>query len=215
MRSLTTIILTLLFGFMLAAPTHAQVRVLPYAGYALHAGFDMERVFSEPRPLDAAGGVLVGIGAEIPLLVGRFPFALKVRPTIETAFVPGTTDAFEGFGSVEVSQRFFQAGAEFVAEFAIPGAPLIPFVGLGVSYARYAASFDERGDVEVVGPTEVNAWALGPAVVGGLRFGSGRVVPLVQTRYSFTNPSPSFSGEADGSEIGNGFAVMAGASIGL
>lgn len=215
MRTLSTLALALLVGCLLSPAAPAQVRVVPYAGYAFHAGFDVERVFSEPRPLDATGGVLVGIGAEFPILTGRFPFALSIRPTAETAFVPGTTETFEGFGSVEISQRFFQVGGEVIAAFAVPGAPLTPFVGVGLSYARYAVTFDEEGDVDVVGNSDVDAWALGPALVGGLRFGSGRIVPLVQARYSFTNPSPSFSGETDGSEIGNGIAVMAGASIGL
>ena len=206
-------IVLLLIG--LAPTVQAQARLVPYAGYAFHAGLDMEQVFSDPRPLDATGGVLVGLGAELPLLAGRFPFALKVRPTAEFVFVPGATDTFEGFGSVDITQRMWQVGATFLAEFSVPGAPVTPFAGIGVAYARYAARFEEAGDVQVVGNTNVNAWALGPALVGGARFGAGRFVPLVQARYSFTNPSPSFGATTVGSEIGNGITVSAGISVGL
>ena len=215
MRLLPTALCALLVGSVCAAPTRAQVRALPYAGYALNAGLDVERVFSAPRPLDATGGVLVGIGLEVPLLTGRFPFTLKVVPTAEIVFVPGATDEFEGFGAVEVSQRLVQLGGTFVAEFTVPGTPLSPHVGLGLAYARYAVSFEERGDVDVVGDTEVRGWALGPALVGGVRFGAGRIVPLVQVRYSFTDPSPSFDTVRAGSEIGDGVAAVLGVSIGL
>lgn len=217
MRSLPTVALTLLASLLLSPVAHAQVRVLPYAGYALDAGYENGGSFlADPAVgLETSGGFLAGLGAAFPILERRFPFGLAVQPSIEVTLLPGETVTFEGGEALDFSQLALRASAELVASFPLSGAPVTPSVGFGLSYARYAADFDASGGAAVIGDDHVTAWALGPSLTAGLLFGSGPVAPFVQARYRFATPSAEFSGDRPGADLDNGFSVVVGASIGI
>ena len=217
MRALSTVSLALLVGCILSPTAHAQVRVLPYAGYAFDAGYDDGASFlADPTvSLDTRGGVLVGVGAAFPILERRFPFDLAVQPSVEATFLPGETRQFEVGESLDFSQLALRASAEIVGSFSLSGAPVVPSLGLGLSYARYSADFDASEGAAVLGDSHVTAWALGPSLTAGLRFGRGSLNPFVQARYRFATPEPNFSGDRPGADLDNGFSAVAGVSVAL
>ncbi|MEP0545313.1 MAG: hypothetical protein ABJF88_00110 [Rhodothermales bacterium] len=217
MRTLSTLSLALLVGCLLSPPAQAQVRILPYAGYAFDAGYDNGASFlADPTTaLDTRGGVLVGVGAAFPILERRFPFDLAVQPSFEATFLPGESRQFEGGESLDFSQFVLRASAEVVGSFPLSGARVVPSLGLGLSYARYAADFDASDGAAVVGNDHVTAWALGPSLTAGLRFGRGSLNPFVQARYRFATPEPNFSSDRPGPDLDNGFSAVAGVSIAL
>lgn len=201
----------------------AQPHVLPYAGYTLSAGYDNGASFlaGEADQLDAQGGLVLGIGVDFAIPWDRLPFALSVRPSIETTFVPGETVTFENGESVELSQRLWQAGAMLVGEVPVGEAPVVPYLGFGLTYARYTADFEtsegaaiETSDGALTRSLGVSAWELAPNLITGFRFGRGRVAPFLQARYRFANPEPNFP-ERSGKDLDNGFSVVAGARIAL
>lgn len=220
MRSFPTVclLLALVIG---GADALAQPFVLPYVGYTLSAGYDNGASYLalETDDLDTQGGVVLGLAVDIPVLPGRFPIALSVRPAVETALVSGETVTFAGGESVELSQRFWQAGVTFVGDVPVGRSPVAPYLGLGLTYARYSADFDTAGGAAVVGSASVSAWALAPNLAAGVRYGGSygrrRVAPYVEARYRFATPSPTFSDERPGENIDNGFSVVAGARIRL
>jgi hypothetical protein len=217
MRLLSTVSLALLAALLLSPAAHAQVRILPYAGYALDAGYDNGASFvaDETASLDGRGGVLVGVGAAFPILERRFPFDLAIRPSVEATFLPGETVSFEGGEALDFSQLALRASAELVGSFPLSGAPITPSVGFVLSYARYSADFDASDGAAVIGDDHVTAWALGPSLTAGLQYGDGPVAPFAQARYRFATPSADFSGERPGADLDNGFSIVVGASIGL
>ncbi len=198
-------------------PTQAQIRVFPYAGYTFDAGYDNGASFVADASvaLETRGGVLVGIGAAFPILEGRLPVALTLQPSTEATFLPGETFQFEGGESLDMSQFALRGSGEVVAEIPVGRAPVVPSVGLGLSYARYTADFDASAGAEVVGDSHVTAWALGPSLVGGLRFGRRSLAPFIQARYRFATPEPDFPVDRPGATLDNGFSAVAGVSIEL
>ena len=192
---------------------------MPYVGYNLNAGYDGDNLITddtEAETLDTQGGFIVGVGAEFALTPGILPVALKVRPSVETVFVPsaeGTFSDFEGAFTVEATQTFFQASADLIAELSPPLSPVIPYVGLGLTYVTYELELS-ASDLGSSSSETTDGSSLGANVLGGVRFGGGFVAPFVQARYSLADPSPDEFEDAD-IEIGNGFSILAGVSIGL
>jgi opacity protein-like surface antigen len=201
---------------LVASAAVAQPSVVPYAGYNLGAGYDNGASYLALRTddLDTRGGFVLGVGADVPVLRGRFPFGLSVRPSVETAVVPGEAVTFGGGGSIEFSQRFWQASLMLFGDVPLRS-PVVPYLGFGLTYARYSADFDAAGGAALVGPASVSAWAIAPNLAAGLRFERGRVAPLVEARYRFATPSPDFSAERPGADIDNGLSVVVGARVAL
>jgi opacity protein-like surface antigen len=203
--------------FWFAGSTLAQPFVVPYVGYALDAGYDNAASYLalDTDALETQGGVTLGLGVDIHVGWDRLPFILGVRPSAEIAIVPGESITFEGGESLDFSQRFWQAGIAVIGEVPVGRSPVIPYLGAGMTYARFSADFDAAGGASVVGTASVSAWEFAPSLLAGLRFGHSRVAPIVEARYRFATPSPTFSAERPGAGIDNGVSVVAGARIAL
>jgi hypothetical protein len=200
-----------------ASPATAQLYLLPYAGYTLGAGYDngASYLVLDTDDLDAQGGLTVGLGADFVFLWERLPFALSLRPSVEATLVPGETADLGGGESLAFDQRYWQASLVLLGDVPVGGAPTVPFLGFGFTYARYSADFDTTPGASVVGASSVSAWELAPTVVAGVRYDRGRVSPLFEARYRFATPEPAFSAERPGADLDNGFSLVAGARIAL
>ncbi|MDX1530552.1 MAG: outer membrane beta-barrel protein [Rhodothermales bacterium] len=195
-----------LFALALSAPqAQAQFSFLPYIGYNTNAGFDFEEENAEDA---STGGFIVGVGFEFGLTPGILPVALKFRPSAETVFLPGEEDE-----DAELSQTLFQISGDLIAELGAPGAPIAPYAGVGITYLSYTVDIEGDGDFIGIG-AEIDDSAVGLNVLGGVRFQGTFVSPFVQARYTLADPTPDLF-ESEGAEIGNGFSVMAGVSLGL
>jgi hypothetical protein len=217
MRYLLTTCLFLAVALHGGRDASAQPYLLPFAGYGFGAGYDNAASYlaRDTDDLDATGGVTLGLGLEVHVGWDRLPFILLVRPSVGTAFVPGETVTFEDGESLDFSQQLWQAGLSLIGEVPVGRAPVTPYLGFGLSYVRYSADFDVSGGAVVEGSASVSAWAIAPDLVAGLRYGRGRVTPVVEARYRFATPSPDFSAERPGTDLDNGLAVVIGARIAL
>lgn len=199
-----------------AGEAQAQYHVTPFVGYTLGAGYDNAATFlTRDVALETQGGVTVGAGVDREIGWDRLPFALAVRASVELAFVPGESLALERGGLLAFDQRFWQAGLEALGDVPVGQTPVRPYLGFGLTYARFSADFETSGGASVDGPASVSAWALAPSVLAGLRFGRRPVTPLIEARYRFATPSPMFSAERLGSAIDNGVSVIVGARVAL
>jgi opacity protein-like surface antigen len=216
MRSLLTA-LALASAFF-ASSASAQVRFLPYVGYAFGGGYDFEE-FESTDPgddLPETGGFLVGVGVEFPVTPGFLPIAIKIRPSAETAFMSGYEE-----GDVEASQNSTQINLDVVADFSPPLAPLGIFAGAGAAYAMYNA--EVKGDLGggTTVSQEIDDSAFGLNLFAGARFGGGFIQPFVQGRYTMMTLQPGEDELPEGdeypeeSEISPGLSIHAGVSIGL
>lgn len=217
MRTLLLASALLVAGLVQTGNAVAQPYLIPFVGYALEAGYDNGATYvaRAADELDTKGGFSAGLGVEVHVPWDRLPFILGVRPSIAVALVPGETVTFEGGESLDFSQRYWQAGLDIIGEIPVGRSAAVPFLGVGLTYAHYSADFDTAGGASVVGSTSVSAWAVAPDLLVGCHFGRGRVTPLVEARYRFATPSPTFSAERPGADIDNGFSVVAGARIAL
>ncbi len=216
------LLLLLLAALALAPAAQSQIRFLPYVGYNLNAGYDFESFFEDEdaEKFDTRGGFIVGVGAEFALTPGILPFAVKLRPSVETVIVPGYDETIRESGvevTAEVSQSLFQLSGDVIAELSPPLSPVIPFAGVGLTYVTYSEDESFRADVLGEVDEESNSTdgsAFGVNLLGGIRFGGGFVAPFVQARYSLADPTPDEAEEAD-NNIGNALSILAGVSIGL
>lgn len=202
---------------MLGAGTSlAQPYLLPFAGYTFDAGYGNGASYlaRATDDLDAQGGFVVGLGLDVHVGWDRLPFVLYLRPSVAAAFVPGETVAFEGGESLDFGQRFWQADLMLIGEVPVGRSPVVPYLGAGLTYARYAADFDASGGAAVDGPASVSAWAVAPNLAAGFRFGRGSVTPLAEVRYRFAAPSPTFA-ERPGTTLSNGLSSVVGVRVAL
>lgn len=189
---------SLLFVFAicigLTSTVDAQIRFLPYVGYATNLGYDFE-----PNPNQPKSGFVAGVGVEANLTPGILPIRLKARPSVETAFVSG--------GEVEpgtsTSTTGIRASLDLIGEFSPPLAPFGAYVGAGVTYMNFKATADGFEDFTGSG--------IGANLLAGVRMGGGFVSPFVQGRYTLGSPTPDDASIS----LGNSIAVQVGASIGL
>lgn len=202
-KSLTLALLLAIALPLTAQRAAAQFSLIPYLGYNLSAGLDPEADDIDDR----VGALLVGIGAEFDL-----PFqggiALKVRPSVETYFLPG--EEFEEFGlTVDVSQSRLQVNGDVIAEFSTAGT-LAPYVGAGVAWSSYG--FEVEGCFEDECETDdMSESGIGLNLLGGARFGSmGFGAPFIQARYTML----SIDFEDEDLDL-NGLSVMGGLMIPL
>ncbi len=221
MRSLLTALALasiVLLGTALAPAAHAQIRFLPYVGYAFGGGYDFEE-FEGTDPgddLPETGGIVVGVGAEFPVTPGFLPIGIKIRPSAETVFLSGYEE-----GDVEASQNLTQVNLDVVADFSPPMAPFGVFAGAGGAYAMYSG--EVTGDLGGGGSIsqEIEDSALGINLFAGARFGGGFIQPFVQGRYTMMTLQPGEDELPEGdeypeeSEISPGLSIHAGVSIGL
>ncbi|MDX1438332.1 MAG: outer membrane beta-barrel protein [Rubricoccaceae bacterium] len=190
----TTFLFVFAASLCFASAAEAQIRFLPYVGYATNQGYDFEA-----SPDDTAPGFLVGVGAETSLTPGLLPVGLKARPSVETAFVSGG----EVVPGTETSTSTLRAGLDLIVDFSPPLSSFGVYAGAGVAYMSYKATAE--------GFDDLTGSAVGASVLAGARFGGGFVAPFVQGRYTVGAPTPDdFSVELE-----NSIAVQAGASIGL
>lgn len=217
MRAQLTVLVLVAASFCFTADVRAQPFAVPYVGYTFGAGYDNAASYLalEADELDTQGGVTIGLGVDIPVGWDRLPFILSVRPSAELSFVPGESLAFEGGESLEFSQRLWQAGIAFVGEVPVGRSPVQPYLGVGLTYARFSADFDAAGGASVEGPASVSAWELAPSLLAGLRFRQRRAAPIIEARYRFATPSPTFSAARPGASIDNGVSVVIGVRIAL
>lgn len=209
--------LLLLVSCLCAGAAAAQPYLLPYAGYTLGAGYDngASYLVLDTDDLDDTGGLTLGLGADFAIPWERLPFALSLRPSVEATLVPGETVDLGGGESLAFDQRYWQASLVLVGDVPVGGAPAIPFLGFGFTYARYTADFDTSPGASVVGSSSVSAWEWAPNLIAGVRYERGRVSPLLEARYRFATPEPEFSAERPGADLDNGFSLVAGARIAL
>ncbi|NNF58015.1 MAG: outer membrane beta-barrel protein [Rhodothermaceae bacterium] len=198
----TSLLLTAIAALLLMAPrAEAQLRFMPYIGYATNIGYDFDAD-------DATSGFLVGLGTEFSLTPGILPVALKARPSIETAFIGGSTVA-----GADASQDVIKANLDLIADFSPPLAPIGVYAGAGVTYMNYSATADNSPDLDGSG--------FGANLLAGAHFGGGFVQPFIQGRYTIGSATPDnpqlFDAGLAGTagDLGNSFAVQVGASIGL
>lgn len=191
---LWAVTLTVATTLSLFSTAEAQVRFLPYIGYATNLGYDFE-----PNPNDPTGGFIVGVGAETNLSPGILPVRLKARPSVETGFVSGG----EVFPGTSTSTSVFRASLDLLVDVSPPMAPLGVYTGAGVAYMSYKASADGLEDLTGSG--------IGVNLMAGARFGGGFITPFVQGRYTLGSPQPDDTSV----ELGNSIAVQAGTSITL
>jgi len=217
MRYLLTTCLFLAVALHGGRDASAQPFLLPYAGYGFEAGYDNGASYlaRDTDDLDVTGGVTLGLGLEVHVGWDRLPFVLLVRPSVETTFIPSETVTFDGGESLDFSQQLWQAGLSLLGEIPVGRSPVAPYLGFGLSYARYSADFDASGGAVVDGTAGVSAWAIAPDLVAGLRYGRGRVLPVVEARYRFATPSPEFSAARPGTDLDNGLSVVVGARVTL
>ena len=190
----TSLFLLVAAAFCLASTADAQIRFLPYIGYGTNLGFDFSA-----SPDNPTGGVLVGVGVETSLTPGILPVSLKVRPSVETAFVSGG----DVVTNTSTSTTAFRAGLDLIVDISAPMAPVGFFAGAGATYMSYKATADGFDDLTGSG--------IGANLLAGVRFGGGFISPFVQGRYTLGSPSP----DELSITLGNSFSVQAGASIGL
>ncbi|HLA63255.1 MAG TPA: outer membrane beta-barrel protein [Rhodothermales bacterium] len=195
----------------LAAPAaSAQIRFLPYIGYNLSAGIDPEATGTE---LESAGGFLVGVGVEFGFAPPMLPVAIKIRPSVETVFLPGGNlgdlGGIQRSGAVaepgDISQSYFQGNLDLIGEFSPPLAPVAAYVGVGAAYGSYSLEIEDVGDADDT--------AFGVNFLAGVR-GRGFIAPFLQARYTMMSLDPGESDDDD-DDVNQGLSIMAGASIGL
>ena len=199
----TSLLLTAIAVLLLMAPrAEAQLRFMPYVGYASNIGYDFDAD-------GATGGFLVGLGTEFSITPGILPIALKARPSVETAFISGGTVA-----GADASQDVIKANLDIIADFSPPLAPVGVYVGAGATYMNYNASADSRA-------ADLEGSGFGVNLLAGAHFGGGFVQPFIQGRYTIGSATPDtptvFDGGLAGTagDLGNSIAVQVGASIGL
>lgn len=200
-----------------AGTAAAQPHLLPYVGYTLGAGYDNGASYLtlDSDDLDPQGGATLGLGADFAIPWERLPFALSVRPSVETTLVPGESVDLGGGEELTFDQRYWLASLSLVGDVPVGGAPAVPFVGVGFTYARYSADFETTPGAAVVGASSVSAWELAPHVTAGIRYDRGRVAPLLEARYRFATPEPDFSAARPGADLDNGFSIVVGARVAL
>jgi hypothetical protein len=152
----------LALAFCLAAPAaHAQVALLPYAGY----DFDAENL-------------LIGAGVEVSLPVAA-PVGLSVRPSGEIVLSKDIDIAGRTF-----TQSIGQANLDVVAKLGAPG--IQPYVGAGL--AVRVVVLDTSDDDAVEGDQGVEEANVGANLLGGVLFGGfGPVRPFVQARLTVSD----------------------------
>ena len=206
--------------FIPTQEAEAQARFLPYVGYNTNAGYDFEETF-EDGEAESAGGVIVGVGAEFGFPTGGV-LALKLRPSVETVFVPGEGFEFELPDGTDVeaefSQSFYQVSADLIAEFGGPGSSVTPYIGAGGTYVAYNAEGD--GVVEgQASEAQADDDGFGGNILGGVRFGNGFIAPFAQVRYSIFSLDPQDESDeaflGDDSAIDNALSFQVGLSLGL
>ena len=199
----TSLLLLIGIAFCFTSTVDAQIRFLPYIGYATNVGYDFEAASTADA---VTGGIIVGVGTEFGLTPGILPVALKVRPSVETTFLSG--DTVDG---VDISESTFRGNMDLIVDFSPPMAPVGVYAGAGVAYMSYKAS--DGTDEDASGS------AFGVNLLAGARFGGGFISPFVQGRYTIGGPTPDeFMSDMTGTndtELGNSIAVQVGVSIGL
>lgn len=142
--------------FLVAPVAHAQIALMPYAGY----DFDAENV-------------LVGVGAEVGLPVAA-PVGLSLRPSGEIVLSKDIDIAGRTF-----TQSIGQANLDVIAKLSTPG--FQPYAGAGLA-VRFV-SLDTSDDDAVEGDQDVAETNVGANLLGGvLLSGFGPVRPFVQAR---------------------------------
>lgn len=147
----------------LVPEAHAQVSVLPYAGYDL----DGE-------------AVLIGLGAEVALPVVA-PVALSLRPSGEY-LLPKDLD----IGGRVFGQNISQVNVDVIARLKAPG--LQPYAGAGVGIRLIKLDTSDNDDVE--GNQDIEETNVGANLLGGVAFSAlGPVRPFAQARLTVGDAS--------------------------
>ena len=210
MKHVATLTSLALCTLLLVAPASAQteISITPYAGYNTTAGYNVdfeEAEDEEDYEPPTRGGFIVGLGATFTLPYGN-AVDLKLRPAVETAFVPGNqySESIDGRDfEYTNSQRYLQFSGDLIAEFSGASPSIVPYAGGGITYMNYTYSQEStRPDFDGGTETESNSatgTTFGINVLGGARFLD--VVdfgtPFAQIRATIGDPTPTSDGFDD------------------
>ena len=158
-----------------ASQSQSEVKVSPYVGYNSAVGYeiDLEQAVAieyDPEDDDGSdiasgrGGLVVGIGANFALSE-RESFDLRLRPSVEMAFVSGQSDSTEGY-TLNTDQQYVQLSGDVTAQFD-HGDQYTPYAGVGLALARFSGSGQVGGREEE--GIEVTGTSIGLNLLGGIR----------------------------------------------
>jgi len=200
-----------------SVPAAAQISITPYIGYTLNAGFDTEfDDFDSDSEAQTEGAFTIGLALDVPFTTTG-TMRLGFRPSFEYLFLSGVSESFteNGFSfEFSLDQSRYQINGDVVAEFLNMG-NVRPFVGAGVAFVSYSATFEVTGNFNGEQFSESDSaseTAVGLNLLGGAVFGTGRIAPMVLARFTLADPTPD---EFEDESLGNAFSIQAGVRINL
>lgn len=224
-------------GVRLTSPSQAQstsasqsrpkYEISPYIGYNSAAGYKVNFAKAietgyDPEEDDgseiasAKGGFVLGVGANFALSE-RESFDLRLRPSIEVAFVSGQSENYEGDFSdntLSTDQQYIQLSGDVIAQFD-RGAPYAPYAGAGLTIVRFSGSGEVTGLEEE--ELDFSGTTVGLNLLGGIRLNEAVDfgVPYAQLRLSLVDPRADTLTDLDAPSLSPAITLAGGVSFGI
>lgn len=206
-----------------ASQSQSEVKVSPYVGYNSAVGYeiDLEQAVAieyDPEDNDGSniasgrGGFVAGVGANFALSE-RESFDLRLRPSVEMAFVSGQSESTEEY-TLNTDQQYVQLSGDVIAQFD-RGGQYTPYAGGGLAFVRLSGSGQVGGrEMEEI---EVSGTSVGVNLLGGIRLNDAVDfgIPYAQLRLTLVDPRTDTLTDLDAPSLTPAITLAGGVSLGL